>query len=126
MMRKFSQWLLTVLLILFLGLTFYAIFNAGNKKSFFRIFLSDTSYDVTITLALGAVAAGLAVALYAGRAETPLKQILDMNLEYINELREEGRSDEYIADSFLREAGSKKGMLYNIARRKILRYLSKL
>ncbi|MGQ9616450.1 MAG: hypothetical protein ACUVWJ_08630 [Spirochaetota bacterium] len=126
MMRKFSQWLLTVLLILFLVLTFYAIFNAGSERSFFRLFINDTSYDVTITLALGAVAAALAVALYAGRTETPLKQVLDMNVEYINELRQEGRSDEYIADSFLKEAGSKKGIFHNIAKRKILRYLSRL
>ncbi len=125
-MKQSLQWFLTILLILFLVLTFYAIFNVGSQRSVFRLLVSDPSYDVTITLALGAVAAGLAVALYAGRAETPIKQVLDMNAEHIRELRQDGKSDEYIADSFLRETGSKKGIMHTIARRKILRYLSRL
>ena len=69
-----------------------------------------------------------AMVLYAGRMqnESPIAHLLDINEGYIQELRDEGKSDADIAESFLKEIGSKKGIVHRIARRKVLRYLSRM
>lgn len=127
-MKQAVQWVITVLLILFLILTFYAIFNVGNPKSLFRFVIHNPSYDTTVTVVLAGFVALLAMILYAGRMQThgPIKHLLEINREYIRELREEGKSEEYIAESFLEELGSEKGVIHALAKRRVLRHLSRL
>jgi hypothetical protein len=127
-MKQTGQWILTTFLILFLILTFYSIFNTGNPKSFFRIIIPNSSYDVAITLVLGVMVAALAMVLYAARVQSqnPLKHLLEINEGYIQELRQEGKSEDYIAESFLKELGSKKGMIHSLAKRRVLKYLTRI
>jgi hypothetical protein len=127
-MKRPFQWIVTALLIVFLIFTFYAIFNVGNPRSFFRLIVSDPSYDTAITLSLAVTTGLIAMVLYAGRmqAQSPIKHLLEINTDYIRELRKEGKSDEYIAESFLKEMGSKRGFVHSLAKRKVLKYLSKL
>ena len=127
-MRQKVQWVFTALLMFFLVCTFYAIFNVGNPKSLFRPLFPDPSYDTLVTIILAVLTALTAMILYAGRMQTesPITHLLDINEEYIRELRAEGKSDADIADSFLKEIGSKKGIVHRLARRKVLRYLSRM
>jgi hypothetical protein len=116
---------LLVLLAVLIALTFYAIFNAGNPRSLFRYVLRDARYDVAVTLALSAGIVVLVLLLTAGRFDR-LKGLLDLNRSYIEELRREGKSDGEIAESFLNELKAPAGFLRAIAKRRVLRYLSRL
>ena len=118
--------LLWVLLALFMGLSFYGIFNAGNPRSLFRLVVRDPGYDITVTLGLSAVVAVLVVVLTMGREQT-LRRVLDQNADYMRVLRERGQSDLQIAESFLDELQARKGgLLYRLAKRRAMRYLSRL
>ena len=62
----------------------------------------------------------------ATREGSSLTHLLEINNGYIRELRSKGRTDMEIADSFLKKLGSKEGLLHRLAKRRVLRYLSKL
>ena len=117
---------LSVLVIVLLLLTFYGIFNAGNPNSIFRLVIKDPSYDITITVALAVVSFALIMVLTAGGGQSRLRALLEVNRDHIESLRRKGKSDAFIAESFLSELGVKSGILYRLARRRVLRYLSKL
>jgi hypothetical protein len=124
-MKNSLRTLLYVLLVAFMLLSFYAIFNAGNPRSLFRLLVRDTSYDVLIALGCSMVVVVLVIAMGAGE-ENAIRHMLEINREYIRELRRKGRSEEAIAQSFLQELGSRKGLLYLLAKRRVLRYLSRI
>jgi hypothetical protein len=114
-----------ILVMVLLALDFYAIFNAGNPHSLFRLLTADTRYDIIITLVLSIGVVALALALTAGRASR-LKGLLDMNRDFILEMRRKGRSDSQIAESFLNELKAPPGVLRSLARGRVMRYLSRL
>jgi hypothetical protein len=124
-MKDSVRKVLWVLLAVFMVLAFYAIFNAGNPNSLFRLIVADPGYDVLITLILGGCVFVLVIALTAGR-KSSIRHLLEINIEYIQDLRGKGRSDVEIAESFLTEMGSKGGLLHSLAKWRVLRYLSKL
>jgi hypothetical protein len=124
-MKNSLRTLLYVLLVAFMLLSFYAIFNAGNPRSLFRLLVRDTSYDVLIALGCSMVVVVLVIAMGAGE-ENAIRHMLEINREYIRELRRKGRSEEAIAQSFLQELGSRKGLLDLLAKRRVLRYLSRI
>jgi hypothetical protein len=124
-MKEPTRRALFFLAIALLALDFYAIFNAGNPRSLFRFLLPEPRYDVLLTLLLSFGVAALGLVLTAERSGR-LKGMLDMNRGYILELRRRGKSDEEIADSFLNELKAPPGLLRSLARRRVLRYLSKL
>jgi hypothetical protein len=117
---------LFVLVILLLLLTFYGIFNAGNPNSVFRLVVKDPAYDVTTTVVLAVGSFALIMLLTMGGGQNRLRHLLELNSDHIRELRRRGKSDAFIADSFLSELGVKSGFLYRLAKRRVLRYLSKL
>jgi hypothetical protein len=124
-MKESVRRTLFVLLVVLMVLTFYAIFNAGNPRSLLRYLVRDTAYDVAITLVLSF---GVLVVVLVLTAESTgrLKGMLDMNRDYILELRRKGRSDAEIADSFLHELKAPPGLLRSLARGRVLRYLARL
>jgi len=124
-MKQSTRRVLFVLVVALLALDFYAIFNAGNPRSLFRLILADARYDVLATLVLSVGVVALILVLTAERTGR-LKGLLDMNREFILELRGKGRSDAQIAESFLDELKAPAGVLRSLARRRVLRYLSKL
>jgi hypothetical protein len=115
-----------ILLVLLVLLTFYGIFNAGNPNSLFRLVVEDPAYDITITVGLAVCLFAVVVLLTASGGQNRLRHLLEINADHIRELRRKGRSDAYIADSFLSELGVKSGILYRLAKRRVLRYLSRL
>ena len=123
---RISRIVMFILLGIFSLLAFYSIFNTGNPDSIFRLIIKDSSYDLAITLGLGLVIGALVILITATREDTGLTHLLDINTEYIHELRRNGRTDMEIADSFLKQIGSRQGLLHRLAKRRVLRYLSKL
>ena len=124
-MKEPTRRTLFILLIVLMALTFYAIFNAGNPRSLFRCLIRDTGYDVAITLVLSFGVVVIVLILTAERTGR-LKGMLDMNRDYILELRRKGRSDAEIADSFLSELKAPPGLLRSLVRGRVLRYLARL
>jgi len=117
---------LYVLLAVLLLFTLYSIFNTGNPKSLFRLVVKDPAYDLVITVGLAFCVAVLVILITASREQSSLEHLLEINIEFIRQLRGKGRSDEQICDSFLSRIGSRGGMLHRLAKRRVLRYLSKL
>jgi hypothetical protein len=124
-MKETPRRTLFILLVVLMVLTFYAIFNAGNPRSLFRFLIADARYDVAVTLVLSFAVVVLVLVLTAERTGR-LKGLLDMNREFILELRRKGRSDAEIAESFLNELKAPPGFLRSLARGRVMRYLSKL
>ncbi|OHD76363.1 MAG: hypothetical protein A2V99_05780 [Spirochaetes bacterium RBG_16_67_19] len=124
-MKETTRKYLFILVVVLLALDFYAIFNAGNPRSLFRFIVPDPRYDYIITLVLSIAAVALALVLTAERTGR-LKSLLDMNRDFIQELRGKGRSDGEIAESFLNELKAPAGLLRSLARARVMRYLSKL
>jgi len=130
-MKNTGKGLITGFLIFFLFLSFYAIFNAGNPRSIFRLIIRDPSYDITLTLIISGITAALAIILYTLNTTSPIKQLLEFNTDYIKELKRAGKSNREIADSFLQELQNqryggkyKKGILFSLARRKIVKFIT--
>jgi hypothetical protein len=66
------------------------------------------------------------VLLTMGREQT-LRHLLDLNADYMRQLRRKGQPDERIAESFLTELRVREGgILYSLAKNRVMRYLSKL
>ena len=124
-MKETTRRALFILLVAMMALTFYAIFNAGNTRSLFRYLIRDTGYDVAITLVLSFGVIVLVLVLTAERTGR-LKGLLDLNRDFILELRRKGKSDGEIAESFLNELKAPAGVLRSLARGRVLRYLSRL
>jgi hypothetical protein len=124
-MKETTRRTLFILVVALMALDFYAIFNAGNPRSLFRLLLADTRYDILITLLLSFAVVLLVLVLTAERSGR-LKGMLDMNRDYILELRGKGRSDGQIAESFLNELKAPAGVLRSLARVRVMRYLAKL
>ncbi len=124
-MKESTRRVLFILVVALLALDFYAIFNAGSPRSLFRLILAETRYDVLVTLVLSVGVVALILVLTAERTGR-LKGLLDMNRDFILELRGKGRSDAQIADSFLNELKAPPGLLRSLARARVMRYLSKL
>jgi len=124
-MKETTRRALFILLVALMVLTFYAIFNAGNTRSLFRYLIRDTGYDVVITLVLSFGVVVVVLVLTAERTGR-LKGLLDLNRDFILELRRKGKRDEEIVESFLNELKAPAGVLRSLARGRVLRYLSKL
>ncbi len=120
--KKYSYYVLAVLVVV----VFYLIFNAGNPKSLLRLVIKDPSYDVTITVILSLFIVVISIFVASGKEDDPIKHMLDINVEHIRKLRNKGKSEIEIAESFLREIGVKRGVFYPFVKRRVLRYLSKM
>ena len=115
-----------VVLVLLMLLTFYAIFNAGNPNSLFRLVIKDPSYDIALTVVLAVSSFALVLLLTMGSRQNRLRHLLESNAEHIRTLRQKGKSEVFIAESFLSELGVRSGLLHRLAKWRVLRYLSKL
>ena len=128
LMKTTTRNLLYALLAVLVVPTFYSIFNMGNPNSLFRHIVPDPAYDrlITVALALSMAAIGLIISTQT-RSDRSLEHMLDINADHIRELRRKGRSNEEIADEFIEKMGiEKKGFLYRMAKRRVLRHLSKM
>lgn len=125
-LKRSTRNVLYALLVVFMIITLYSIFNTGNPESLFRLIIRDPGYDLVITVGLALCVGVLVILITASREQNSLEHLLEINTEHIHELRRKGRTDTEIAESFLRQMGSRQGLLHRLAKRRVLRYLSKL
>jgi len=104
---------------------FYLIFNAGNPDSFLRLLITDTSYDVTVTVAVSIVIGIISLLMMRDGDQNSVRKMIERNSDYIKKLKNEDRSDDEIAESFLKELGAGK-FTSRFLEKKIKRYLAKI
>jgi hypothetical protein len=102
----------------------YSLLNAGNPNSLLRPFFPDPKYDLYVAMISSVVVFILGFFVFFSRDQESFRQLVELNSEKIRELRTQGKKDEEIADSILAAMGSNSGYRHNLARKKLLIYLS--
>ena len=116
---------LVYVLMIIIGLVaMYSLLNAGNPDSLLRPFFPDPKYDVYIAIVSSVLVFILGFFVFFSRDQESFRQLVALNAEKIRELRQAGKKDEEIADSILAAMGSYSGYKHNMAKKKLLLYLS--
>jgi len=102
----------------------YSILNAGNTDSLLRLIFPSPAYDVYIAMVLSLIVFVLGFVVFFNRDSEGFRNLIEMNADRIRQLRNQGRPDEEIADSILAAMGSVAGYKHNMARKKLVVYLS--
>ncbi len=119
--------LLTVIYVLMIAIglvAMYSLLNAGNPDSLLRPLFPDSKYDVYVAIVSSVLVFILGFFVFFSRDQESFRQLVALNADKIRDLRTEGKKDEEIADSILAAMGSYGGYKHNMARKKLLIYLS--
>ena len=113
------------LLMVIIGLVaMYSLLNAGNPDSLLRPIFPDPKYDLYVAMITSVLVFILGFFVFFSRDQESFRQLVALNAEKIRELRGAGKKDEEIADSILAAMGSYGGYKHNMAKKKLLIYLS--
>jgi len=117
-------YIIYVLMVVIGLVAMYALLNAGNPDSLLRPIFPDPKYDLYVAMATSVLVFILGFFVFFSRDQESFRQLVELNAEKIRGLREAGKKDEEIADSILAAMGSYSGYKHNMARKKLLIYLS--
>ena len=123
-MPKPLLYIIYVLMIIVGLVAMYSLLNAGNPESLLRPFFPDSKYDLYVAMISSVLVFILGFFVFFSRDQESFRKLVALNAEKIKELREAGKKDEEIADSILTAMGSSSGYRHNLARKKLLIYLS--
>ncbi len=113
------------LLMIIIGLVaMYSLLNAGNPDSLLRPLFPDPKYDVYVAMVSSVLVFILGFFVFFSRDQESFRQLVQLNADKIRDQRKAGKKDEEIADSILAAMGSYGGYKHNMARKKLLIYLS--
>ena len=105
-------------------LAMYALLNAGNTNSLLRSVFPDPSMDVYVAVISSLVVFVLGFVVFLDRDSQGFRNLVELNGDRVRQLRNEGRTDEDIADSILAAMGSTSGYKHNMAKKKLVIYLA--
>lgn len=105
-------------------LAMYALLNAGNTNSLLRSVFPDPSIDVYVAVVSSLVVFVLGFVVFFDRDNQGFRNLVELNGDRVKQLRNEGRTDEEIADSILAAMGSTSGYKHNLAKKKLVIYLA--
>ena len=117
----------TIVYILLIGiglLAMYALLKAGNTNSLLRSVFPDPSMDVYVAVVSSLVVFVLGFVVFFDRDSQGFRNLVELNGDRVKQLRNEGRTDEEIADSILAAMGSTSGYKHNMAKKKLMIYLA--
>ena len=117
-------YIIYVLMVIIGLFAMYALLNAGNPNSLLRPFFPDPKYDLYVAMISSVLVFILGFFVFFSRDQESFQQLVQVNAEKIKTLRNEGKKDEEIAASILAAMGSHGGYKHNLARKKLLIYLS--
>jgi hypothetical protein len=113
------------ILMIIVGLVaMYSLLNAGNPDSLLRPFFPDPKYDLYVAMISSVLVFIMGFFVFFSRDQESFRQLVVLNAEKIREQRKADKKDEEIADSILAAMGSHSGYRHNLARKKLLIYLS--
>lgn len=104
----------------------YSLFTGGDPDSLLRPFSPDPANDFYITLASSFIVFILGFFIFFSRDREAFRHVVRLNAERIRALRRRGKTDAEIADSILEAMQSRPGYKHNLARKKLIIYLSEL
>lgn len=112
-------------LIVLVGLVaMYSLLNVGNPDSLLRLLASDPKYDFWIAIGSSLTVFVLGFVVFYNRDTEGFRQLIEMNADQIRSMRKRKKSDAQIADSMLAAMGSTGGYKHNLARKRLIVYLS--
>lgn len=113
------------MLLIAVGLVaMYSILNAGNPNSLLRPIFPDPAKDIYVAMGSSLFVFVLGFIVFFTRDSQGFRNLIEMNAERVREFRQQGKSNEEIADSILAAMGSRSGYKHNLARKKLIVYLS--
>jgi len=118
---------MTIVYTLLIGvglLAMYALLNVGNSNSLLRFVFPDPSMDVYVAVVSSFIVFVLGFVVFFNRDNQGFQNLIEMNSERIRALRNNGQTDEEIADSMLAAMGSSSGYKHNMAKKKLAIYLA--
>ena len=124
-MNRLLRKILYFILAFFMISDFYLIFNAGNPRSLLRLLIKDTSYDVTVTVVLSITIGIISLLMMRDGDQNSIRKMIERNSDYIKKLKNESRSDDEIAESFLKEIGAGK-FASGLLKRRVKRYIKRI
>jgi len=113
-----------VLMIMIGLVAMYSLLNAGNPDSLLRPLFPDSKYDLYVAIISSVLVFILGFFVFFSRDQESFRQLVALNADKIRELRTKGKKDEEIVDSILAAMGSYGGYKHNMAKKKLLIYLS--
>ena len=105
-------------------LAMYSILNAGSTHSLLRSVFPDPSADVYVAVVSSLIVFVLGFAVFFTHDSQGFRNLVELNGDRVSQLRNEGRTDEEIADSILAAMGSTSGYKHNLAKKKLEIYLA--
>jgi predicted membrane channel-forming protein YqfA (hemolysin III family) len=117
-------YIIYVLMVIIGLVAMYSLLNAGNPDSLLRPIFPDPKYDLYVAMITSVLVFILGFFVFFSRDQESFRKLVELNAGKIRELREAGKKDEEIADSILAAMGSHSGYRHNLARKKLLIYLS--
>ncbi len=102
----------------------YCLLNAGSPHSLLRLLWPDPTVDIYVAAGSSMLVFILGFFVFYSRDREGFHQLLELNAEQIRALRKKGKKDNEIADSILAAMGSRSGRRHNMARKKLIIYLS--
>ena len=102
----------------------YTLLNAGNPESLLRPIVPNPAHDVYVAVISSVLVFIFGFIVFFTRDQEGFRHLVQLNADQIRELRKDGKSDEEIAGSILAAMGSYSGYRHNMARKKLVVYLS--
>ncbi len=104
----------------------YSLFTGGQPDSLLRPFFPDPANDFYITLISSFLVFILGFFLFYSGDRKAFRQVVQLNAERVKSMRREGKTDAEIADAILEAMQSRSGYKHNLAKKKLIIYLSEL
>ena len=102
----------------------YSLLNTGNPESLLRQFFPDPGTDFYVAVISSVIVFILGFFVFFFRDQEGFRGLIQVNQEKIRDMRKAGNTDEEIAVSILAAMGSLSGYKHNMARKKLIVYLS--
>ena len=113
-----------VLMVLIGLVAMYTLLNVGNPDSLLRPLVPNPAHDFWIAIGSSLTVFVLGFVVFYSRDTEGFRQLVEINADQIRAMRKRKKSDDQIADSILAAMGSTAGYKHNLARKRLLLYLS--
>ncbi len=123
-MLKYKQIIVYILIILTGIVACYSIFNAGNPQSLLRLIIKEPKNDVYMAFVSSVSVFILCFFIFFAKDKEQFQNIVELNKKKIKKLKKEGKTEAEIADSILTAMGMISGYRYNLAKKKLIFYMS--
>ena len=112
-------------LLVLIGLVaMYTLLNVGNPDSLLRPLIRNPAHDFWIAIGSSLAVFILGFVVFYNRDAEGFRQLIEINADQIRSMRRRRKSDAEIADSILAAMGSTAGYKHNLARKRLILYLS--